>query len=322
MKDENFYLIIRGNGYDPKRSDVHDMKLAILGLGKMGYNLTLNLLSHQHEVVAYDVDSTRAEELSHEGAIPAFSVEDAVAKLPTPRVIWLMVPAGEIVDQLVDQLSTLLAAGDIVIDGGNSHYKQSLDRYARLKEKGIHFMDAGTSGGMEGARHGACMMIGGDREAFTHIEPMIRDINVENGYLYAGEAGSGHFLKMIHNGIEYGMMQAIGEGFEVLAKSQYNYDFAEVARVWANGSVIRGWLMDLTERAFRKDAKLDEIRGVMHSSGEGKWTLETALDLQAATPVIAMSLLMRYRSLDEDTFHGKVVAALRNEFGGHAVEKK
>ncbi|KMZ40965.1 MULTISPECIES: phosphogluconate dehydrogenase (NAD(+)-dependent, decarboxylating) [Bacillales] len=298
------------------------MKLAILGLGKMGYNLTLNLLSHQHEIVAYDVDSTRAEELSHEGAIPALSVEDAVAKLPTPRVVWLMVPAGEIVDQLVDQLSTLLAAGDIVIDGGNSHFKQSLDRYARLKEKGIHFMDAGTSGGMEGARHGACMMIGGDREAFTHIEPMIRDINVENGYLYAGEAGSGHFLKMIHNGIEYGMMQAIGEGFEVLAKSQYNYDFAEVARVWANGSVIRGWLMDLTERAFRKDAKLDEIRGVMHSSGEGKWTLETALDLQAATPVIAMSLLMRYRSLDEDTFHGKVVAALRNEFGGHAVEKK
>lgn len=322
MKDENFCLIIRGNGYDPKRSDVHDMKLAILGLGKMGYNLTLNLLSHQHEVVAYDVDSTRAEELSHEGAIPAISVEDAVAKLPTPRVVWLMVPAGEIVDQLVDQLSILLDAGDIVIDGGNSHYKQSLDRYARLKEKGIHFMDAGTSGGMEGARHGACMMIGGDREAFTHIEPMIRDINVENGYLYAGEAGSGHFLKMIHNGIEYGMMQAIGEGFEVLAKSQYNYDFAEVARVWANGSVIRGWLMDLTERAFRKDAKLDEIRGVMHSSGEGKWTLETALDLQAATPVIAMSLLMRYRSLDEDTFHGKVVAALRNEFGGHAVEKK
>ncbi|MBG9945846.1 phosphogluconate dehydrogenase (NAD(+)-dependent, decarboxylating) [Brevibacillus formosus] len=298
------------------------MKLAILGLGKMGYNLTLNLLSHQHEVVAYDVDSTRAEELSHEGAIPAISVEDAVAKLPTPRVVWLMVPAGEIVDQLVDQLSILLDPGDIVIDGGNSHYKQSLDRYARLKEKGIHFMDAGTSGGMEGARHGACMMIGGDREAFTHIEPMIRDINVENGYLYAGEAGSGHFLKMIHNGIEYGMMQAIGEGFEVLAKSQYNYDFAEVARVWANGSVIRGWLMDLTERAFRKDAKLDEIRGVMHSSGEGKWTLETALDLQAATPVIAMSLLMRYRSLDEDTFHGKVVAALRNEFGGHAVEKK
>lgn len=322
MKDENFYLIIRGNGFDPRRSDVLDMKLAILGLGKMGYNLTLNLLSHQHEVVVYDVDPSRAEELSKDGAIPAFSVEDAVAKLSTPRVVWLMVPAGEIVDQLVDQLATLLSAGDIVIDGGNSHYKQSLERYARLKEKGIHFLDAGTSGGMEGARHGACMMIGGDQEAFSHIEPMIRDINVEKGYLYAGEAGSGHFLKMIHNGIEYGMMQAIGEGFEVLAKSQYNYDFAEVARVWANGSVIRGWLMDLTERAFRKDANLDEIRGVMHSSGEGKWTLETALDLQAATPVIAMSLLMRYRSLDEDTFHGKVVAALRNEFGGHAVEKK
>ncbi|RNB59020.1 decarboxylating 6-phosphogluconate dehydrogenase [Brevibacillus gelatini] len=298
------------------------MKLAILGLGKMGYNLTLNLLSHQHEVVAYDVDSSRAEELGREGAIPAASVEDAVAKLEAPRVIWLMVPAGEIVDQLVDQLSALLSPGDIVIDGGNSHYKQSVERYERLKAKGIHFLDVGTSGGMEGARHGACMMIGGDREAFAHIEPMIRDINVDKGYLYTGEAGSGHFLKMIHNGIEYGMMQAIGEGFEVLQKSQYDYDFAEVARVWANGSVIRGWLMDLTERAFRKDAKLDSIRGVMHSSGEGKWTLETALDLQAATPVIAMSLLMRYRSLDEDTFHGKVVAALRNEFGGHAVEKK
>ncbi|GED32034.1 MULTISPECIES: phosphogluconate dehydrogenase (NAD(+)-dependent, decarboxylating) [Brevibacillus] len=298
------------------------MKLAILGLGKMGYNLTLNLLSHEHEVVAYDVEPKRADELGREGAIPAYSIEDAVSKLDAPRVIWLMVPAGEIVDELVDKLSTLLSAGDIVIDGGNSHYKQSLDRYARLKEKGIHFLDAGTSGGMEGARHGACMMIGGDQEAFDHIEPMIRDINVENGYLYAGEAGAGHFLKMIHNGIEYGMMQAIGEGFEVLEKSPYNYDFAEVARVWANGSVIRGWLMDLTERAFRKDAKLDEIRGVMHSSGEGKWTLETALDLQAATPVIAMSLLMRYRSLEQDTFHGKVVAALRNEFGGHAVEKK
>ncbi|MFD2370208.1 phosphogluconate dehydrogenase (NAD(+)-dependent, decarboxylating) [Brevibacillus sp. GCM10020057] len=298
------------------------MKLAILGLGKMGYNLTLNLLSHQHEVVAYDVEPTRAQELEREGAIPAQSIEDAVAKLDAPRVIWLMVPAGEIVDELVDKLAGLLSPGDIVIDGGNSHYKQSVERYGRLKEKGIHFLDVGTSGGMEGARHGACMMIGGDREAFARIEPMIRDINVQNGYLYTGEAGSGHFLKMIHNGIEYGMMQAIGEGFEVLEKSPYNYDFAEVARVWANGSVIRGWLMDLTERAFRKDAKLDEIRGVMHSSGEGKWTLETALDLQAATPVIAMSLLMRYRSLEADTFHGKVVAALRNEFGGHAVEKK
>lgn len=298
------------------------MKLAILGLGKMGYNLTLNLLSHGHEVVAYDVEPKRANELGREGAAPAHSIEEAIAKLDAPRVVWLMVPAGEIVDELVDKLSGLLAAGDIVIDGGNSHYKQSLERYARLKEKGIHFLDAGTSGGMEGARHGACMMIGGDREAFAHIEPMIRDINVPNGYLYAGEAGSGHFLKMIHNGIEYGMMQAIGEGFEVLEKSPYSYDFAEVARVWANGSVIRGWLMELTERAFRKDSNLDEIRGVMHSSGEGKWTLETALDLQAATPVIAMSLLMRYRSLEPDTFHGKVVAALRNEFGGHAVEKK
>ena len=298
------------------------MRLAMIGLGKMGYNLTLNLLSHRHEVVAYDVDPAPAAELGRHGAIPAASVEEAVAKLSAPRIVWLMVPAGNIVDKLIEQLSGLLFPGDIVIDGGNSHYKQSVERYHTLKQKGIHFLDVGTSGGMEGARNGACMMIGGDKEAFAHIEPLVKDITVDNGYLYAGEAGSGHFLKMVHNGIEYGMMQAIGEGFEVLEKSSYTFDFAEVARVWANGSVIRGWLMDLTERAFRKDAKLDSIRGVMHSSGEGKWTLETALDLQVATPVIAMSLLMRYRSLEEDTFHGKVVAALRNEFGGHAVETK
>ncbi|MEH7467569.1 decarboxylating 6-phosphogluconate dehydrogenase, partial [Priestia megaterium] len=178
------------------------------------------------------------------------------------------------------------------------------------------------SGGMEGARNGACMMIGGDKEAFATIEPIFRDINVENGYLYSGAAGSGHFLKMVHNGIEYGMMQAIAEGFDVLEKSEFDYDYEAVARVWNNGSVIRSWLIELMERAFSKDAKLDSIKGVMHSSGEGKWTVESALDLQVPTPVIALSLMMRYRSLEDDTFTGKVVAALRNEFGGHAVEKQ
>jgi 6-phosphogluconate dehydrogenase len=215
-----------------------------------------------------------------------------------------------------------LSEGDIVIDGGNSQYKESIRRYNELKEMGIHFMDAGTSGGVEGARNGACYMVGGDPEAWSIVEPLFRDTAVENGYLYAGKAGSGHFLKMVHNGIEYGMMAAIGEGFEILEKSEFDYDYEKVARVWNNGSVIRSWLMELTERAFSKDAKLEEIKGIMHSSGEGKWTVETALDLQIAAPVIAMSLLMRYRSLENDTFTGKVVAALRNEFGGHAVEKK
>ncbi|MBR2569592.1 MAG: decarboxylating 6-phosphogluconate dehydrogenase, partial [Paenibacillus sp.] len=222
---------------------------------------------------------------------------------------------------VMEELIPLLSSGDIVIEAGNSHYKESIARYNRLKEHGIHFMDVGTSGGMAGARHGACYMIGGDREAWEHVEPLFRDTSVENGYLYAGRAGSGHFLKMVHNGIEYGMMAAIGEGFEVLDKSDFDFDYEQVARVWNNGSVIRSWLMELTENAFSKDARLDEIKGVMHSSGEGKWTVETALDLQAATPIMALSLMMRYRSLEADTFTGKVVAALRNEFGGHAVEK-
>jgi 6-phosphogluconate dehydrogenase len=230
-----------------------------------------------------------------------------------------MVPAGKIVDQVLDTVIPLLSQGDIVIDGGNSHYKESIARAAKLKQHGIHFFDVGTSGGTEGAAQGGCFMIGGDRNVFPAIEPLFQGMAVDQGYLYAGEIGSGHFLKMVHNGIEYGMMQAIAEGFEVLSKSQYDYNYEDVARVWSNGSVIRGWLMELTQNAFSKDPKLDSIRGVMQSSGEGKWTVETALDLQASTPIIAMSLLMRYRSLETDTFNGKVVAALRNEFGGHAV---
>ncbi|MBH8598665.1 phosphogluconate dehydrogenase (NAD(+)-dependent, decarboxylating) [Thermoactinomyces sp. CICC 10523] len=298
------------------------MKLGMIGLGKMGMNLVLNLLDHQHEVVVYDVNPEPRQKLAEKGAIAADSVQALIADLPSPRVVWLMVPAGEIIDTLLQDILPQLQQGDIVIDGGNSHYKDSLRRSKQCAEKGIHFMDVGTSGGMEGAREGGCFMIGGDKEAFAHIEPLFRDLAVKDGYLYTGESGSGHFLKMVHNGIEYGMMQAIGEGFEVLDKSQFNYDYEDVARVWAHGSVIRGWLMDLTQNAFSKDPRLEGIRGVMHASGEGQWTVETALELKAAAPVIAMSLFMRYRSLEEDTFHGKVVAALRNEFGGHAVEKK
>ncbi len=245
-----------------------------------------------------------------------------VHSLPTPRIVWLMVPQGKIIDDLLDTLVPLLAKGDIIIEAGNSYYKDSVRRAEMLQKKGLHYFDVGTSGGIEGARHGACYMIGGDKDVFPVIEPLFRDTAVPNGYLYTGPSGSGHYAKMVHNGIEYGMMAAIGEGFEVLDKSRYDYDYEKLARVWSNGSVIRGWLMELTERAFSKDPKLDAIKGVMHSSGEGKWTVEEALDLQVAAPVIALSLMMRYRSLEDDTFTGKVVAALRNEFGGHAVEKK
>ncbi|CAM4168394.1 6-phosphogluconate dehydrogenase (decarboxylating) [Bacillus wiedmannii] len=297
------------------------MRVGLIGLGKMGLNLGKNLMDHKHEVAAFDLNTSAVEEMKEYGATGVSSLSELVQSLQSPRILWVMVPHA-VVDSVIDEVTPLLSKGDILIEAGNSHYKESIRRYEQLKKDGIHFMDAGTSGGMEGARNGACYMIGGDQEAWDIVEPIFHDTAVENGFLYAGKAGSGHFLKMIHNGIEYGMMAAIGEGFEVLEKSEFDYDYEKVSRVWNNGSVIRSWLMELTENAFSKDAKLDEIKGVMHSSGEGKWTVETALDLQTATPVIAMSLLMRYRSLDNDTFTGKVVAALRNEFGGHAVEKK
>ncbi|RDE28869.1 phosphogluconate dehydrogenase (NAD(+)-dependent, decarboxylating) [Parageobacillus thermoglucosidasius] len=296
------------------------MKVGLIGLGKMGLNLGKNLIDHQHEVVAFDVNANAVEEIKKYGAKGVSSLKELVLSLENPRILWMMVP-HTVVDSVIGEITPFLSKGDIVIDGGNSHYKESIRRYNELKEMGIHFMDAGTSGGVEGARNGACYMVGGDSEAWNIVEPLFRDTAVENGYLYTGKAGSGHFLKMVHNGIEYGMMAAIGEGFEILEKSEFDYDYEKVARVWNHGSVIRSWLMELTERAFSKDAKLEEIKGIMHSSGEGKWTVETALDLQTATPVIAMSLLMRYRSLESDTFTGKVVAALRNEFGGHAVER-
>jgi len=293
------------------------MEIGLIGLGKMGYNLALNLSDHGHMVVGTDVGNVTSDAFS---IVP--TLEDVVNELSTPRVIWTMVPAGDVTEAVLAELYERLEPGDIVIDGGNSNYKLSVARAEQFAKKEIKFFDCGTSGGTDGARNGACTMVGGDVDAWPTIEPIFKDLSVENGYLYTGPAGSGHFLKMIHNGIEYGMMQAIAEGFDILEKSPFDYDYEQVARVWNHGSVVRSWLMELTENAFKKDAKLDEIRGVMHSSGEGKWTIETALDLQAAAPVIALSLMMRYRSLEDDTFSGKVVAALRNEFGGHAVVKK
>ncbi|CAM4525036.1 6-phosphogluconate dehydrogenase [Paenibacillus endophyticus] len=295
------------------------MKLGIIGLGKMGFNLMLNVLEHDHQAVVFDVNAETVDKAAAEGAKGTHSIEELIHELKAPRVVWMMVPAGELTETVIEQASQSLEAGDILIDGGNSNYKDTVRRAEKLLEKGIHYLDVGTSGGTAGARNGACTMIGGSKAAFDSIEQLFKDICVENGYLHAGESGSGHYLKMVHNGVEYGMMQAIAEGFELLEKSAYDFDFEKVARVWNNGSVIRSWLMELSENAFAKDARLDGLKGVMHSSGEGKWTLETALDLQTATPVIALSLLMRYRSLEENTFSGKVVAALRNEFGGHDV---
>ena len=298
------------------------MQIGLIGLGKMGFNLARNIKNKGHEVIAYDINEAALRGIETYGVKPVSSVKELAESLSAKRVIWLMIPAGELVDMTIGNLKPYLSVGDIIIDGGNSNFHDSVRRARELEALQINFMDCGTSGGIDGALNGVCAMIGGNRFAFDHCEPLFKDIAVPDGYLYCGASGSGHFVKMIHNGIEYGMMQAIAEGFEVMQKSEYNLPLEKVAKVWNHGSVIRSWLMELTENALRKDPGLQSIKGVMHSSGEGKWTLDHALEKQIATPVIALSLLMRYRSHESDTFSGKVVAALRNEFGGHAVEKK
>lgn len=297
------------------------MQVGIIGLGKMGFNLALNLKRNNYQVVAQDVNTDFVSKIGKEGIETAYTVEELCQKLTSRRVIWLMVPAGEIVDAVIVSLLPYLSKNDIIIDGGNSNFNDSKRRYTQLKEHGIDFLDCGTSGGTSGALNGACTMIGGDADVFDYVEGVFKDISVENGFLYTGAAGSGHFTKMVHNGIEYGMMQSIAEGFEVFEHSEFDIDFQKTAKLFNHGSVVRSWLMELTESAFSKDSRLDGIKGIMHSSGEGKWTLETALDLGVPTPIIALSIMMRYRSQMSDTFSGKVVAALRNEFGGHAVEK-
>ena len=297
------------------------MKIGMIGLGKMGFNLSKNLINHGHSVVAFDTNKDITDNLTKEGGIPAYSLKELCEKLSERKVIWIMVPNGAPVDGVMTELLPVLNDGDIIIDGGNSNYKESVRRYKELKEKNINFIDCGTSGGISGALNGACLMVGGDIEPVRFCEEIFKDTAVKDGYLHVGEAGSGHFTKMVHNGIEYGMMQSIAEGFEILHKSSFEMDYEKVAKVWNNGSVIESWLMELTESLFSKDAKLEKIKGVMNSSGEGKWTIETALDLEVPAPVIALSLMMRYRSLEENTFSGRVIAALRNEFGGHKVEK-
>lgn len=299
------------------------MQIGLIGLGKMGYNIALNLRNHGHAVVAYDVSTELTGRMGMEKDVAiGESIESLCRQLTGRRVIWLMVPAGNIVDDVINSVVPHLVPGDILIDGGNSNFKDSVRRYTILKGKDIDFIDCGTSGGTSGALDGACTMIGGEQAVYEYCKAVFDDISLPGGSLYVGAPGAGHFAKMVHNGIEYGMMQAIAEGFEVLEHSSYDVDYQKVAELWNHGSVVRSWLMELTAKAFSKDPQLESIRGVMHSSGEGKWTLETALDLGVPTPVIALSLMMRYRSQQTDTFSGKIVAALRNEFGGHAVEKK
>lgn len=295
------------------------MKIGLIGLGKMGFNLAINLKRNGHQVTGFDTSPDTLELAAETGIATVSSVTAVVDSLPLPRIIWLMVPAGKPVESIMDRLKLELAPGDIVIDGGNSNYKDTVRRARAFQELGIRLLDCGTSGGVEGALNGVCAMVGGDKGAFEICTPLFESISVPDGFLHCGASGAGHYVKMIHNGIEYGMMQAIAEGFEVLSKSGFGIDLAGVAGLWNRGSVIRSWLMELTANALSREEDLASIRGVVHSSGEGRWTLETALEKQIATPVIALSVLMRYRSLEEDTFSGRLLAALRQEFGGHEV---
>jgi 6-phosphogluconate dehydrogenase len=297
------------------------MKIGFVGLGKMGFLLAKQLMDDGNEVVGWDLDQSQCQKFIEAGGEIASNLQELTGSLEGQRKIWIMVPAGQAVDNVIDEIAPAMKKGDIIIDGGNSYFKDSIRRSESLKDKGIDYLDCGTSGGLEGAAGGACLMVGGNKVAVESCEELFKSLAMQNGYLFCGKSGSGHFVKMVHNGIEYGMMQAIAEGFELLHSSGFDLNLEKVARLWSNGSVVRGWLMDLTGNALQKDARLDGIKGIIHNSGEGKWTAQTALDMEVPAPIITQSLQMRFRSKQEDTFSGKIVAALRNEFGGHAIEK-
>lgn len=298
------------------------MKIGLVGIGKMGYNLALNIKDKGHQVAAYDKCSESVKEIQKHEIEGALDLKQLVSLLPERKIVWIMVPAGNAVEETVNCLYDLLNKGDIVIDGGNSHYKDTLRRFELLQKKGINFVDIGTSGGLEGARNGICAMVGAEKEVFEIIEPLIKDISANNGYIHTGKTGSGHYVKMIHNAIEYGMMQAIGEGFEILKKAPFELDLVDISRVWNHGSVIRSWLMELTHQLLLKEPSLDSIKGKIKSSGETIWALHEALDLGVPAPVTALSQFTRFSSETEDSFSNKIVAGLRNEFGGHSVTKK
>ncbi|MDT2757372.1 decarboxylating 6-phosphogluconate dehydrogenase [Enterococcus asini] len=299
------------------------MEIGLIGLGKMGLNLALNGTDHGFTIKGFDISPEVRQRANESGIKTAESLEQLVESLSEPKTVMISAPAGKITNDLIAQLKELLPAESIVIDAGNANYHESKKNFASLKEKNIHFLDCGTSGGMEGARHGACLMIGGEAEVFEKVAPFFKAIATEDGCLYGGKPGAGHYLKMVHNGIEYGMMQAIGEGFDILeASPEYQFDNEAVAKVWNHGSVVRSWLMELLQEGFAQDPNLEKIKGEIQASGEAKWTVEEALKLGVPVPIIANSLFVRNTSQIEDSFSNKVVATLRHGFGGHAVKQK
>jgi 6-phosphogluconate dehydrogenase len=298
------------------------MRLGMVGLGRMGGNMTIRLVRGGHEVVAYDPGEDAVQRVVAEGAKGASSLEEMVGQLESPRIVWLMVPSGDITEQTLQNVRKLLQADDIVIDGGNSNWKDSVRRAEELARDGIHFLDAGTSGGIWGLENGYCLMVGGAEDAFGKAEPIFATLAPEDGYARMAGPGSGHFVKMVHNGIEYGMLAAYGEGFEIMQRSQFDLDLRSIAGIWRYGSVVRSWLLELLVDALEKDPKLEKISDWMDDSGEGRWTVYAAIEEDVPAPITALSLFARFASRQDESFSGKVIAALRNEFGGHAVRSE
>ncbi len=300
------------------------MEIAMIGLGRMGMNMAKRLLAKGHKVFAYNRTRDKTDMVAREGGIPLYALEEIREKMAPPRNVWMMLPAGKVIDEHIEKLVQILSHGDLIIDGGNSYFKDSIRRASFLREKGLNFMDAGVSGGIWGLKEGYCIMAGTDKkEIFEQVEPLIKSLAPDQGYLLCGPSGAGHFVKMIHNGIEYGMMQAYAEGFDLMKESPYgqDLDFAQIARLWNHGSVVRSWLLELLELAFGKEPHLSNIAPYVEDSGEGRWTVLQAVESGISAPVITMALYNRFQSREANSFRDRVLAALRQEFGGHPVKK-
>ncbi|MGH7269124.1 MAG: phosphogluconate dehydrogenase (NAD(+)-dependent, decarboxylating) [Polyangiaceae bacterium] len=297
------------------------MKLGFVGLGKMGANMVQRLLQGGHEIVAYARSEDSIREAESRGAAGARSLAELVGKLPPPRVVWLMIPAGKPVDESVAELTGLLAPGDVIVDGGNSRFSDSARRAEELAARGTGYLDAGTSGGVWGLKNGYCLMVGGAPEAVAQCEPIFKTLAPPEGYAHVGPAGAGHYVKMVHNGIEYGLMQAYAEGFEIMKTAPFHLDLHRIASIWGRGSVVRSWLLELLESALKDDSDLNAIKGWVEDSGEGRWTVQAAIDQDVPAPIITLSLQARFRSRQEQSYAAKILSALRNQFGGHAVKK-
>ncbi len=295
------------------------MRLGMVGLGRMGGNMAIRLIRNGHEVVGFAPSQPDRETVAREGAGTTTSLSELVAALQPPRVVWLMIPAGQVTESTVGELSGLLSDGDIVIDGGNSYYKDSMRRATELASAGIRFLDCGTSGGVWGLANGYCLMVGGDDAAVRVVEPVFLALAPEGGYAHVGPSGAGHFTKMVHNGIEYGLLAAYGEGFEILERSQFDLDLERISGIWRYGSVVRSWLLELLHDALGKDPDLQSVRGWVEDSGEGRWTVQAAIDEDVPAPITSLALFLRFASRQSESFSAKVIAALRQEFGGHAV---